>query len=106
MVGAAYQLPRPGQVAVALSAQPGELNDAVLARAELEHVQGNQQDLLREATAAGVVAAGADAPPAGATPGLEGVICAASGRTLGGLAAVPVGECAPEDSSGFCSGGL
>ena len=58
VVGAAYQLPRPGQVAVALSAEPGELNDAVLARAELEHVQGNQQDLLREATAAGVVAAG------------------------------------------------
>ena len=35
---------------------------------------------------------------------------AISGRrrllTLGGLAAVPVGECAPAASSGFCSGGL
>jgi hypothetical protein len=41
---------------------------------------------------------------AGATPGLDGVISAAGGRTLGGLAAVAAGEWAPELSRGFCSG--
>jgi hypothetical protein len=37
---------------------------------------------------------------------LAGAICADSGRTLGGLAAVPAGECAPEVSSGVCEGAL
>jgi hypothetical protein len=48
-----------------------------------------------------VVAAGL----AGATLGFEGVISAAGGRTLGGLAAVAAGEWAPELSRGFWSGG-
>ena len=47
-----------------------------------------------------------EAAPEGAVPGLVGAIWADSGRTLGGLPDVPVGECAPEVSSGFCSGGL
>ena len=38
-----------------------------------------------------------------ATPGLEGAISAELGRTLGGLAAVAVGECAPAVSRGFCA---
>ena len=41
-----------------------------------------------------------------ATLGLDGVISAALERTLGGLAAVAVGECAPAASSGFCAGGV
>jgi hypothetical protein len=39
------------------------------------------------------------------TPGLAGVISAEGVRTLGGLVALAAGECAPEASSGFCSGG-
>src|SRR5688572_19306861 len=35
-----------------------------------------------------------------------GAICADSGRTLGGAAALPAGECAPEVSSGVCGAGL
>ena len=37
---------------------------------------------------------------------LAGAISAEGVFTLGGLAAVPVGECAPAVSNGFCSGGL
>jgi hypothetical protein len=37
--------------------------------------------------------------------GLAGIISAEVARLLGGLVALAAGECAPEDSSGFCSGG-
>jgi len=40
-------------------------------------------------------------PPGGAVPGLTGAISAEFGFTLGALAAVGAGECAPEVSSGF-----
>lgn len=51
LVGAAYRNPQPSDVALALEAGPGNLGDAVLAAADLDHVRGNQQDVLREATA-------------------------------------------------------
>ena len=53
----------------------------------------------------GVGAPVADGPGV-ATLGLDGAISAAFGRTLGGLAAVAVGECAPAASSGFCAAGV
>jgi len=56
VVGEAYRTPRPDDLGLALSAAPMELRDLVLANAELDHVQGNQQDLLREATAKAVAA--------------------------------------------------
>ncbi len=56
IVNAAYRTPRPGAVGLALGSAPGELGEAVRAEAGLEHVQGNQQDALRDATAEGVVA--------------------------------------------------
>ena len=42
----------------------------------------------------------------GPAPGFAGTMVAPSARTLGGLVAVPVGECAPALSSGFCSAGV
>ena len=51
VVGAAYRAPRADDLGLALTAEPSELRELVLANAELDHVQGNQQDLLREATA-------------------------------------------------------
>ena len=53
----------------------------------------------------GVGAPVAAGPPGEATLGLEGANSAELGRTLGGLLALAAGECAPETSSGFCSGG-
>jgi hypothetical protein len=41
-----------------------------------------------------------------AVEGFAGVIFADSAFTLGGLVAVPGGECAPEVSSGFCVAGV
>jgi len=56
VVGEAYRAPRPDDLGLALSAAPSQLRELVLANAELDHVQGNQQDLLREATAKAVTA--------------------------------------------------
>ena len=54
VVNAAYRTPRPDALTLALGAQPGKLEEAVVADAALEHVQGNQQDALAAATAEGV----------------------------------------------------
>lgn len=53
LVNAAYRTPRPDNVTLALGAQPGRLEEVVLADAALDHVRGNQEDALREATAEG-----------------------------------------------------
>lgn len=51
VVGAAYRQPRPSDMSLAFAAAPGELSAAVLASAELDHVQGNQTTLVLDATA-------------------------------------------------------
>ena len=52
LVGAAYrQQPRPSDMSLALATAPGELSAAVLASAELDHVQGNQTALVVDAKA-------------------------------------------------------
>ncbi len=51
LVDAAYRLPQPNAYALALTGGPGSLLDAALSAADLEHVQGNHQDTLREAQA-------------------------------------------------------
>ena len=65
VVNAAYRTPRPDALTLALGAQPGRLEEAVVADAALEHIQGNQEDALAAATAEGERARGlADAADA------------------------------------------
>jgi len=54
VVNAAYRSPRPERVTLALVALPGQLGEAAFGDAALDHVRGNQQEVLHEATAEGV----------------------------------------------------
>ncbi|MCW2776808.1 MAG: hypothetical protein JWN17_533 [Frankiales bacterium] len=51
VVAAAYRQPAPDDVLLALGGGSGALQDALVARADLDHVRGDEQDLLRVATA-------------------------------------------------------
>ena len=51
VVSAAYRQPRPSDISLAFAAAPGELSTAVLASAELDHVQGNVADVVEAAAA-------------------------------------------------------
>ena len=56
VVSASYRSPLPRSVQMALTAGPDDIVDAIVARADLDRVQGSSQDVLREATAARVQA--------------------------------------------------
>lgn len=49
IVGAAYRMPKADDVDWALATEPGRLLAAARAAEDLEHVQGNQQEALRDA---------------------------------------------------------
>jgi D-alanyl-D-alanine carboxypeptidase len=51
VISAAYRSPMPDGLAMAMTTGPDRFRDAMVARADLARVRGNQQDLLREATA-------------------------------------------------------
>ncbi|HEU0101910.1 MAG TPA: M15 family metallopeptidase [Mycobacteriales bacterium] len=57
VVNAAYRAPRPDSFTLALTSPPGQLEQAVLADAALDQVQGNQEQSLRAATEEGARAA-------------------------------------------------
>lgn len=52
VVSASYRSPLPRTVQMALTAGPEEIVDVIVARHDLDRVQGDSQDLLRKATAA------------------------------------------------------
>ena len=52
VVSASYRSPLPQSVQMALTAGPEKIADAIVARADLDRVQGDSQDLLRKAGAA------------------------------------------------------
>lgn len=56
VVSAAYRSPVPDGVQMALTADPDDIVDSLVARHDLDRVQGDSQDLLVEATAARVEA--------------------------------------------------
>lgn len=58
VVAAAYRNPVPDDLMLATTGGPDALREAVLARADLDHVRGSEQDLLRAATAERVRAEG------------------------------------------------
>ena len=51
VISAAYRSPVPDGLAMAMTAGPERFRDAMVARADLDRVRGNQQDLLRDANA-------------------------------------------------------
>ncbi len=54
VVSAAYRQPAPDDVVLAFGSGAAALQDALVARADLDHLRGSEQDLLRSATADGV----------------------------------------------------
>jgi hypothetical protein len=58
VVAAAYRNPAPDDLMLITTGGPDALREAVLARADLDHVRGSEQDLLRTATAERVRAEG------------------------------------------------
>ena len=52
VVSASYRSPLPQSVQMALTARPDQIADVIVARADLDRVQGDSQDLLRKASAA------------------------------------------------------
>lgn len=58
VVNATYRAPRPDELTLALAAVPGRVSEVVLADAQLDHVRGNQQELLGAATRASATAQG------------------------------------------------
>lgn len=54
VVAAAYRQPAPDDVVLAFGSSGAGLRDALTARADLDHVRGKEQDLLRTATASRV----------------------------------------------------
>lgn len=52
VVSASYRSPLPQSVQMALTAGPEQIADVIVARADLDRVQGDSQDLLRKASAA------------------------------------------------------
>ena len=58
VVAAAYRRPAPDDVVLALGSGANALHDALVARADLDHVRGSEQALLRAASGASVQARG------------------------------------------------
>ena len=58
VVAAAYRRPAPDDVVLALGSGAQALHDALVARADLDHVRGDEQSLLRAASGASVRARG------------------------------------------------